>query len=106
MFEIKDLSPSELIRKWNEYCWVHNYNEDEIYQMVSITDFAQQWYAAESNMILADCVEDLLQQVKDYNGERYYYWCNGNACWFDDLLGKGSPIACEPLQEWLNMEEE
>lgn len=103
-FDIENLHTWEIVEKWNEYCQADGYNDDEIYQMHGIEDFAKCWYAAGPDSISADCIVELVNQVKDYDGEEYYYWCNGNACWFDDPAGDGSPITWGPFQEWLDEE--
>lgn len=104
-FDVENVHTWELVEKWNEYCQANGYSDDEIHQMYGVTDFAKCWYAAGPDSISADCIEELVNQVKDYNGEEYYYWCNGNAIWFNDPFGKNSPIGWSGgFQEWLDEE--
>lgn len=104
-FDIKILNEKEIVEKWNEYCRANSYDDDEIHTMHSFKDFALTWYGSPDHEgVDANSIADLVEQLRDYDGEEYYYWCNGNACWFNDPTGEDGPISWSEFQAWLDEE--
>lgn len=97
--EFKD--NNHIIQLWNEYCEEKGYHDDEIYTFEGKDEFVKQWWSCDGATVPADVVWDIVDQVKDYNGEPYYYWSGGNAYWCDNLNdGGNSPIIWSDFNEW------
>lgn len=96
-----NLDNDEIIAAWNDYCDAVGFDDDRVYYMNGETDFINEWYA-ESGMVAAESVIEIAKQLSDYNGEDYFVWQNGNAIWFDDVVGSKSPVMINELQQWLD----